>query len=119
LIGTGIKLAGEQPHLLAYSAYAHALAGEAEQAEKILEGLEKFSRRTQLLFTDLALVNAALGRIDAGLDALERAHSEREYLVATLPVHPVFDPFRDEPRFHAMLKELSLAGSDDFLADER
>jgi len=119
LIDSAIELAGEQPHLLAYKAYAHARAGETEAAERILKSIEPFIRKTKLLFTDLALVNAALGRMEAGLDALERAHREREYLVATIPVHPVFDPFRDEPRFQAMLKELNIGGHDEFLTAGR
>lgn len=115
LIDKGIALAGEQPHLLAYKAYAHARAGEIEAAERLLAAVEPFIRRMKLLFTDLALVNAALDRMDLALEALERAHREREYLIATIPVNPVFDPFRGEARFEAMLRELNIDGRDEFL----
>jgi TolB-like protein/class 3 adenylate cyclase/Flp pilus assembly protein TadD len=117
-IDSAIELGGEQPHFLAYKAYAHARAGEREQAEALLARLEQARGPSPLLFTDLAMVNGALGRLEAGLDALERAHRDREYLVATLPVHPVYDPFREEPRFRAMLEELSLEGSEVFRTGE-
>lgn len=108
---TAIELGGRQPHFLAYKAYAHAHAGDKATAESILDELNDYSGSAQVLFMDRAIVNLALGHIDAALDALERAHREREYLVVLIGKLPIFDPLREEPRFQALIDEMNFPDS--------
>ena len=42
------------------------------------------------------------------LDWAERAYDERRGWVAYLTVHPIVDPLRDEPRFHALVEKMRL-----------
>lgn len=103
---TAIELGGPQPHFLAYKGYAHAQADEKSEAEAILDQLENYSGPTQVLWHDIALVNLGLGRRDAALDALERAHNDRENLVVLIGVSPIWDPLREEPRFRRLIRLL-------------
>jgi adenylate cyclase len=107
LITIALQRGGPQPHLIAYDGYARACAGERAEAEAALRRLEQHGGRGAVLFHDVALVNIGLGRTEAALDALERAHREREYLIVLMGVSPVFDPVRDQPRFRALVDQLA------------
>ncbi|HVP61253.1 MAG TPA: BTAD domain-containing putative transcriptional regulator [Myxococcaceae bacterium] len=56
----------------------------------------------------VAGAHAALGGIDQGLDALERAVENRSNFLVFAAVHPTLDPFRGHPRFTAILRRLDL-----------
>ena len=97
--------------MVAYEGYAHARAGKHAEAESALRHLASRVETGQALFHDVAIINIALGRTGAALDALERAHADREYLVVLMGVSPVFDPLRDEPRFQALVEDLRYPGA--------
>jgi TolB-like protein/class 3 adenylate cyclase/Flp pilus assembly protein TadD len=101
-----VEMGGPQPHFLAYRAYAHARVGERAEAQSILQQLESYSGPAHVLYHDIAIVNIALGRVDAALDALEHAHRDREYYIVLIGVSPVFDPLREEPRFRRLIDKL-------------
>ncbi len=107
-----LEIGGPQPHFLAYKAYAHAMAGDPAEAESILESLTNYSGPAQVLHVDIAIMNIALGRTGAALDALERAHRDREYPVVLIGVSPIYDPLRGEPRFQAMVDEMAFPRPD-------
>ena len=54
----------------------------------------------------VALVYLAMGEREPALRWLERARTERCWLLIYLRVDPRLDPLRSEPRFQALLKEI-------------
>ena len=50
----------------------------------------------------------ALGDGDAAFAQLDRAVEARAPLVVSLARDPLFDPFRADPRYHALLRRMKL-----------
>jgi len=105
-ITTALELGGPVPHLVGLSGYAHACAGERAEAEQALERLEQMRKTAHVLNHDVAMINTALGRTDAALDALELAHREREHFAVLTGVLPVFDNLRGEARFKVLIDDM-------------
>jgi TolB-like protein/DNA-binding winged helix-turn-helix (wHTH) protein len=58
-------------------------------------------------FWDEALTHVYLGDKDSALEALERAHDERED-ITDLGVNPSWDPIRSDPRFQELVRRVGL-----------
>ena len=58
--------------------------------------------------TEVAEVYAYLGDNDHVFEWLEKAYQDRTGILIYLNVHPVFDPLRDDPRFHDLLRRMNL-----------
>jgi tetratricopeptide (TPR) repeat protein len=56
----------------------------------------------------IAEVNAYLGDKDQAFEILEIAYQERNGILIYLNVHPWYDPLRDDPRFHDLLRRMNL-----------
>jgi hypothetical protein len=41
-------------------------------------------------------------------EQLEKSYEEREVLLRLVQTHPAYDPFRDDPRFHDLLRRMYL-----------
>ena len=100
-------LSGE-PEVEADLALAHALAGEKEEAQKMLEELMKESDERYVSPFLIASFHAGLGNFDDALDWLEKACNERAANVVFLGVEPAFDPLRAHPRFQTLLARVGL-----------
>jgi serine/threonine-protein kinase len=59
--------------------------------------------------TDFAIIYAYLGDKDQAMRWLEEGYEEHEFLMTTLNVTPEWDPLRDDPRFHDLLRRMNLA----------
>jgi serine/threonine-protein kinase len=60
-----------------------------------------------------ALVFAGLGRREAALEWLERAYEVRDVHLTFLPADPKWDPFKEDPRFQALLARCTFARADE------
>ena len=107
-IDEALTIDGPEPHAIAYKAFAQARAGKIDEAEHLLQSLQDYTGESYVQHGDLALVYLALGRREAALDALERAHMAREYNPLFLACAPMYDPLRNEPRFQAMIDAMAL-----------
>jgi tetratricopeptide (TPR) repeat protein len=105
--------AGSVPGEINASALAHAYArfGRAEDARRLLSGLEEQSRLGYVSEWDFALVHAGLGETGTALDCLERAAGERACWLIFAGVEPRFDGLRGEPRFMGLLQKMGLTES--------
>ena len=83
-----------------------AAAGNLTDAEGILGELEERSRREYVSWTFLALLYAALGRMDEAYAVLDRALEERDGLILCLKFWPTLDLVRDDPRFEELLERV-------------
>jgi len=58
--------------------------------------------------TWFAVIYTELGDRDQALESLEKAFAERGTGLTRLKTHPDFDPLRDDPRFHDLLRRMNL-----------
>jgi tetratricopeptide (TPR) repeat protein len=83
-------------------------AGKRSEASKILGNLQELSKRKYVPSTSVANVLAYMGgKMDEALEALERGYEDRSWIMCQLKVCPIFDPFRSEPRFQALLRRMN------------
>jgi TolB-like protein/Tfp pilus assembly protein PilF/tRNA A-37 threonylcarbamoyl transferase component Bud32 len=85
---------------------AHAAAGNLDEAQQALDEMERLSSRRYVSPYHLALVNAALGRVEASLDLLEKAYESGDAKVLWMGVDPELDPLHGHPRFNDLLRKL-------------
>ena len=95
----------------ALATHAHVLArcGNARPAEQFLDKLLVRAERTYVSQALIAQVMIGLGRTDDALDRLEAAADARATDLIWLGIRPVYDPLRDDPRFHDVLGRMGLA----------
>lgn len=89
-------------------AQAHVLAGEREEAGRVLRGLERRRDGGYVPATRIAAIHVALGRHDAALDELERGYRERDTHLAFLAIDGAWRPLQGNPRFEAIRRRLDL-----------
>jgi len=58
--------------------------------------------------TNFALIYAYLGDKDQAMRWLEEGYKEHEFFMTSLNVAPEWDPLRDDPRFHDLLRRMNL-----------
>lgn len=98
------------PGVWVLEAYVYCLSGQPAQARRALAKFEQLNRHVQLdPTTSLALATAGTGDKDKFFASLQRAFLGRSNSLTALKVDPVYDPFRGDPRFQALLRQVGLA----------
>jgi TolB-like protein/DNA-binding winged helix-turn-helix (wHTH) protein/Tfp pilus assembly protein PilF len=90
------------------SAYIYGRWGKQNEAERAFQETLKFSRRARLEPSNYMLLNIGLGKKKEALDWLEKACTEHTSNINAIKVDPIYDSLRNEPRFHAVLKQIHL-----------
>lgn len=85
----------------------YGLAGRKAEARKVLEFLLEKQKSQYIPPTEIALIYASLGEMDAAFELIERAYGERAFLIDEIKVDPLFDVFRSDPRFDAILSKMN------------
>jgi Flp pilus assembly protein TadD len=80
-----------------------AKAGRPHEARELLQTLETVSRQRYVPPYAFALIHAGLGETDAVFDWLDRAYAARDVHLIYLTVDSKWDPYRNDPRFVALL----------------
>ena len=95
------------PAGLGVLARAYQLAGRNDDARALVEELE---HRSATAWVPAAVFVNAYAALDPerSLAALERAYDERSNIVEFLRTHPVYDPFRSDPRFIEVMRRAHL-----------
>jgi len=106
LLEKGRSLAGDVPNILGALGQVLAFAGDFERARQILAQLTAKSIEFYVPSTCFALIHLGLADVDRALDWLEKGCEQRELPMATLKIHPIYDPLRSEPRFQAILQRM-------------
>jgi serine/threonine-protein kinase len=86
--------------------YALARAGKREEAERLLEELEREAMVGYVSPVAFATVHLGLGNIDRALDWAEQAYEERRGWLTYVKVHPMLDPARGHPRLEALIERM-------------
>ena len=89
-------------------AYALALSGKREEAQKLLRDLAAASNKSYVSPYDFTLVNLGLGQRKEALDWLAKAYNEHSGRLINLNVHPWFDSVRDDQKFKDILQQVGI-----------
>ena len=105
------EIIGSVPFTLGDLGFTLASAGQREEAERLLQ--EMYSRRSRGYYPafPIAAIELGLGRTDIALDFFERAVEERVTGFYFPSVDPIWNAFRDTPRFRAQMTRMNLSGS--------
>lgn len=100
----------DSPGLWALQAYVCGRAGQRVQARRALAKFEQLNRHEQLDPAAMhVLAYAGMGDKEKFFDAVQQAFQERSNSLTALKVDPMYDPFRADPRFQALLRRVGLA----------
>ena len=102
------ELSGGFPLMLGWLGLALGLGGHTAEAREILERLRAIARERFVLPTSFAWPHLGLGEIDEAFVWMEQAANHNDEWIHPLKVYPFLDPFRADPRFHALMRKLSL-----------
>jgi len=83
------------------------LAGRTAEARKVLEFLLEKRKSQYLPPTEISVIYAGVGEMDTAFEWLERAYEERAFLMDEVGADPLFDVFRPDPRFDALLRKMN------------
>ena len=97
-----IAKSGGTPEMTAGLAQVHALAGNTADAKALQAELVTLAKTRTVPESLFAQVHAALGEVDAAVDALERAAEAREPELVFIGVRPSYAPLRGHARFDAL-----------------
>jgi eukaryotic-like serine/threonine-protein kinase len=103
------ELFGPLPSGLWATGQARAVEGRRAEALKAIEEMAALSTRRYVSPAYTAYVFMRLGEKDLTLEWLEKAMTDHSFELIFLPLHPVWDPLRTDPRFAAILRRLNLA----------
>jgi serine/threonine-protein kinase len=100
---------GYETNVLWRLGLAYARAGEHATVHRILDRMKKDAKAKGIVPQSfpLSLIHLGLGEDDAGFEYLEKAYADRDPLMPWLR-HPIWDPYRSDPRFRAVLKKMRL-----------
>lgn len=93
--------------VLAAIGYTHAMAGNRDEAVKVLKELEQLSTREYVSSYDLALLCLALGETDQAFALLSKAYDDHSSFLPFLNVDARLDGVRSDPRFRALVQRLN------------
>ena len=85
---------------------AHALAGERDEAETLLNILTDISKRKYVSPYAMLVIHLALGPQERVYELLEQLYEERNDWLVWLKVSPELKNLRNEPRFKNLLHRI-------------
>ena len=100
---TAARFSGSNSKAVSLRGYVLAKIGRPNEARELLATLETVSRQRYMPPYAFALIHAGLGEPDAVFDWLDRAYAARDVHLMYLTVDPKWDPYRNDPRFVALL----------------
>jgi tetratricopeptide (TPR) repeat protein len=101
-----IELSPGSSAFTANLAYAYAVSGMREQAERILNDLKDRSPQAFSNAPEIAMIYVGLGEKDQAMSWLEKAYAE--HFSPWVLMRPCFNPMRSDPRFHDLLHRIGL-----------
>jgi TolB-like protein/class 3 adenylate cyclase/Flp pilus assembly protein TadD len=101
----------ENLETLAGIGYAHALLGQRDEAQSILEELTEFSKQRYVMPINIAVVYVGLGDKDRAIAWLEKSYEDRNEWLSEVKADPTFDTLRSDIRFQDLLGRMGLRPS--------
>ena len=105
-----LRRTDHSPAVWAMESYVYGRAGQLAQARRALAKFERLNRHGKMDSPAfLALAYAGIGDKEKLLNSLQQAFVERSNSLVALKVDPIYDPYRSDPRFQALLRRVGLA----------
>jgi serine/threonine-protein kinase len=95
--------------ILALEAHVLAAAGRKQQATRILRQVEGAAKHRYFCPYEIATVYVSLGDPDTAFRLFRKGTNEHADCMAWLGVEPWLDPFRSDPRYGSLLRDIGLA----------
>ena len=92
----------------AHLAYAYAVTGDRDTAERIVGDLVASSSRRYVSPFHIAMAYSGLGHVDDAFAFLERGYEERASFMDLVKVTAAFAPLRGDPRWSRLLAKMGL-----------
>lgn len=102
------EISGEFPLMLGWLGLALGLGGHTAEARMVLERLRAIASQRFVLPTSFAWTHLGLGEIDNAFAWMEQAVNRNDGWIHALKSYPFLDPYRADPRVHALLRKLNL-----------
>jgi eukaryotic-like serine/threonine-protein kinase len=99
---------GDNPTIVALQAHVHALAGQKEQAKKLILQLEETYKDRYFCPYEIGHVYVTLGDLDTAYRWFRKGVVDRADCMAWLGVEPWIDPFRADQRYVSLIREVGL-----------
>jgi tetratricopeptide (TPR) repeat protein len=90
---------------------AYAVAGKRQDAQAMLDTIEKYSEHDYVAPYFLAIIYAGLGQKDQAFGYLEAAYGTHDGWLGFLKVDPALDPLRSDSRFQDLLRRMNFPSS--------
>lgn len=103
-----VQLSPTSPRMQSGLARCFAIAGKPGPAAKIRDELLKLSESSYVSPFEFASIAFAMGEIDCGFEWLTKSFQNRCFEILLLRVDPRFHPFRSDPRFQSLCRQLGL-----------
>jgi len=87
---------------------AYQISGKEGYWRWMLDYWTERAKQEYVPRTDFAIIYAYLGDKDQAMRWLEEGYKEHEFIMTSLNVAPAWDPLRDDPRFHDLLRRMNL-----------
>ena len=97
------KLDDEAYLALGFMGYAHALAGQKDEAATLLNILQDISLRKYVSPYSMLMIHLGLGEHDRVFELLEKLFAETNDWLVWLKVSPELRPLRNDPRFKDLM----------------
>jgi serine/threonine protein kinase/tetratricopeptide (TPR) repeat protein len=107
-LGQASRLSPSSAEFRAGLGNACALAGQVEQARRILAELKERRRERYVSAAPIAEVHAGLGETEEALSWLSDAVRERSPELSWIALRPAFSPLRQDPRFLDLVQPIGL-----------
>ena len=105
-------MAPPSPSLLGALGQAYALGGNPQRAREILCRLTEMARSRFVGCTCFAAVHLGLGEYSEAIRWLTKGCERRDFSMAKLAVHPLYDPLRSRPEFQALVERVGAVPPD-------
>jgi len=95
--------------ILALQAHVLAVAGRRQEARAVLQQVEEAAAHRYFCPYEIATVYVSLGDADSAYRLFRKGTDGRADCMAWLGVEPWIDPFRSDPRYRTLLRDIGLA----------
>ena len=87
--------------------YCYGRWGRTDDAQGLLSKLQELSKTTYIPALSSAMTHIGMNNVDLALECLHQATEERYGALVWLPLEPIYDPLRSDPRFQALLRRMN------------
>jgi len=107
-VEAAVVTSGRHPWTLCALGVCYSSAGKVAEVEAIRDELTARARREYVQYTMLAILSAALGRLDEAFELLERACDDRDGILVYSRRYPFFSAFQHDPRMERIYRRIGL-----------